>query len=104
MTMEVRVGVHKPEATAEPEGSAYGSCEEAGVRGGAESAGKPGRRSGFPEGDGSERAGRGRGWSGSASSDLQAGIPPIRGLTAYNKCGYLVTKYPSGEGNEAGEV
>ena len=54
-------GEHKPEPDGgASENSVYGSCEEAGVCGGAEGAGKLGRRTGFPEGDGPVRAGRGR--------------------------------------------
>ena len=52
-------GEHKPEPTEELQNSVYGSCEEAAEAGGAESAGKPGRRTGVSEGDGPERAGWG---------------------------------------------
>ena len=61
----------EPEPTEELQNSVYGSCKEAKaagkqrVRGAAESVqGKPGRRTGLPEGDGPVRAGRGRRWSG----------------------------------------
>ena len=46
-TMEVRVGVHKP--TAEPEGSTYGSCEEAESAGEQRVQGSQGSGRGFPK-------------------------------------------------------
>ena len=53
--MVIRVGVHKPEPAEEPESSLYGSCEEAESAGEQRVKGKPGRWTGFPEGDGPER-------------------------------------------------
>ena len=44
-----RVGEHKP--TEELQNSVYGSCDDAESAGEQRGAGKPGRRSGFPEGD-----------------------------------------------------
>ena len=46
-TMEVRVGVHKP--TAEPEGTVYGSCEEAEAAGEQRVQGSQGGGQGFPK-------------------------------------------------------
>ena len=55
-----RVGEHQFEPEGESESSVYQSVRGSGVRRRAEGAGKPGRRSGVPEGDGPVRAGRGQ--------------------------------------------
>ena len=47
--MEARVGVHKPEATEEQDGSVYGSCEEAAEAGEQRVQGSQGRGEGFPK-------------------------------------------------------
>ena len=46
-TMEVRVGVHKP--TAEPDGSVYGSCDEAEAAGQQRVQGRQGGGQGYPK-------------------------------------------------------
>ena len=47
--MEVRVGVHKPEATEERDHSVYGSCDEAAAAGEQRVQGSQGRGQGYPK-------------------------------------------------------
>ena len=58
--LQTTTGEHKFEPAVEPGSSVYGSCEEAESAGGAEDAGKQGRRPGVPEGDGPECKRRGQ--------------------------------------------
>ena len=53
-TMEVRVGMHKPETTEEQDGSVYGSCEDAESAGEQRVPGSQGGGQGLPEGDAPE--------------------------------------------------
>ena len=60
--LESATGEHQFEPEEESESSVY-QLRGSGVRGGVESAGRPGQWTGFPEGDGPVSAGLGRGWS-----------------------------------------